>query len=94
MNELTIKAVLTESPYLYEEFYIKVTEENYRLVRKKLEYEKAKIISYLNKFKDAGIIKAINKPRNKRLQKELNVLINLKKDINKSIQQIKEFFYK
>jgi len=87
-----IKAVLYHSPKNIEIFNIKVDEFSYEIIIKKLESEKAKIIKYLNRLKDDGIIKWINRPKNKKIQSNLNELVKAKKIINNSIETIKTIY--
>lgn len=77
-----------------EIFQIKVTKDNYRNIRQKNEEQKQKIIKILKNLKEQGMIKAINKPRNKKIQFELNRLMKAKKDLDKTINLIKGFYSK
>jgi ferritin len=92
MTEIKINGVKIEKEI--EIFKIVVNDKNYILVRKKLESEQNKIIKYLKELRELGIIKSIKKPKNKRIKDQLNRLINTKKEIKKSINQIKQVFYK
>jgi hypothetical protein len=86
---IQINAVLFKSPEDIRIFPILVTKNNYLKVRGKLEFEKEKIINYLKRLKKDEIIKSIWIPKNKKIQKSLNQLCQVKRDISNSIQKIK-----
>ena len=92
--EIITKAVLVNSLTDIELFSIKVKYSNYKVVRKRLEYELKKIIDILKILKEQGQIKSISKPRNKKIQKQLNRLVDVKRIIKQSISNISEMFYK
>jgi len=94
MSEIMIQVVLIKDPYRFREFQVITSEKNYQLHRAKLEQEKKKIVNFLKDFKSQGVIKSVFIPKNKRIQKELNELVRLKKKIDNSIKKIKEFFYR
>ena len=94
MTEIMIDIVLIKDPYRFKEFSVVTTDKNYQLHRMKLEQEKEKIIKFLKKFKEEGIIRSIYIPKNKRIQKELDNLVRLKRKIDNSIQKIRGFFYR
>jgi len=71
-----------------------VNDDNYILIRKRLELEKRRAVDILIHMKSEGMIKAINKPKSFMHQKSINILMNAKGDINNSIIKIKEMFYK
>jgi len=75
-------------------FKIEVNDRNYIIIRKKLDLEYEKILKYLKKLKEEGYIKSIKRPKNRELKNQLKQLVNAKKEIKKSINQIKEIFYK
>ncbi len=89
---IKIKGVLFNSPDNIEILPISVHEENSKLVRKKLEFEKTKMINYLKYLKEINQIKSISKPSNKSPQYQLDKIVNSKKICNKSIQTIKTVF--
>ena len=92
--EIITKAVLVHSLENIELFSVKVNDGNYRLIRKRLEYESGKIINILKELKEQGQIKGISKPKNWRIQKQLNQLNDARKIIKQSISNISEIFYK
>ena len=92
MTEITIDVVLITDPYRYKEFKVETNNKNYLLHKRKLEMERGKIVKFLERFKEEGIIKSVWIPKNKRIQKELNQLVKLKRTIDKSLQKIKDFF--
>ena len=89
---MKLKGAIVKNKTEVDVFDIEVHSGNYELVRKKLESEKNKIISNLREYKKAGLIKSENCPKNKTIQKELNHLVESKKQINKSIMAIKKIF--
>lgn len=93
MNLIT-KGAIVHSLIDIEIFSIKVDEFNYQIVRKKLEFELQKIIQILRILKEDGEIKSISKPRSKKLQTCLNRIVEAKKVIKQSINNISEMFYK
>ena len=93
--KITINAVLFNSIDDIEEFPIVVTKTKYNLIAKKLESERQKIISYLIDLKEQGEIKSIfrpKKPNNKKVQKQLDNLVRLKKEIKQSIDKLKTIY--
>ena len=89
-----IHVVLVKDPYRFKEFEVITSEKNYQLHRAKLEQEKKKIVNFLKDFKSQGVIRSVYIPKNRRIQKELNELVRLKKKLDNSIKKIREFFYK
>lgn len=89
MIEIITKAYIVKG-FEVESFLIKVTEVNSLIVRKKLEYEQNKIINKLKQMKKQGLIKSIYIPKNRKLKKEINDLVEAKKGIKKSINKIKQ----
>jgi hypothetical protein len=59
------------------------------LVKKRLIFEQQKIIDILKKMENEGIIKSIFIPKNKKIQKDLDNLVRVKKEIKKSLEKIK-----
>jgi len=90
--EAKLKAYIFRSPEDTEEILIQVTSDNYLLVREKLKLEKNKIVDYFNRLKSDGLIKVIRKPKNKKMQKQLDKLVAVKKQINKTILDINTLF--
>jgi len=89
-----IKAVLVHAIDNIEIFNIGVDETKALLVRERLELEHKKIIQHLKDLKEIGVIKSIFIPKNRKIQKELNNLVNAKKQIKNSVYKIKTIFYK
>ena len=50
------------------------------------------IIDKLKLYNQAGLIGTVKKPRNKQLQKELDILVEKKRVIKNSIEQISKIF--
>ena len=75
-----------------KEFEVKVTNENFKIIRFLIDKEKDKIIDKLKLYKNAGMIGSIFYPRNKQIQKELNNLVRKKRILTKSIEQINNIF--
>jgi len=91
--KILVKAVKYNNPEDIKVFNIKLDENsNHNLIIKKLQSEKAKIINYLIRLKEQGIIKSINRPKNKKIKNQLNNLVAVKKIINNSIDIIKEVY--
>jgi len=91
---LTTNAVLVHDLENIEIFPISVNDNNYIKVRKKLEFEKYVIVCILKQMKDRGEIKSIWRPRNKKMQSTLDNIVKAKRTIDKSIDKIKELFYR
>jgi hypothetical protein len=98
MKEAIIKVVIIKSkvPLIVDRFEAKITEKNQLLARRKLEKHKEDIIKILKEFKSQGIIKSvfIPKSKNRKVQADLDRLVKIKTDINKSLGIIKEVFGK
>ena len=92
MQEIIIDVVLIRDAYRYKEFKATTDSQNFLLHRRKLEMERKKIVNILKKFNKEGLIKSVFIPKNKRIQKELNELVRLKRTIDKSLSKIREFF--
>lgn len=90
--ELILNAVIFNEFKDLEEFQIKVNDLNYQIVSKRLILEQRKIINLLKEFKEDGIIKSIYIPKNKKIQKDLDNLIRIKKEIKLNLRKIKEVF--
>lgn len=91
--KITIKAILFESPDNIRILPISVDDSNKILIRKKLEFERNKMIDYLKYLIEKEIIKSLFKPRNKSIQYQLDNIINAKKITNQSIQTVKTVFF-
>ena len=94
MENFQIKAYLFNSLEDIQPRFVFVTDKNYILVRKRLEFEKERAIKILRNLEKEGKIKWINRPKNKQYKKELQILMMAKKQINQSISQIKEMYYR
>ena len=81
---MIIKAVLMEKGI----FVIEVTKRNYKKVRLKLLSEQEKIIRRLKEYKEAGLIKSIYYPCNKKMQPTLDKFVEMKREIKKSLRMI------
>jgi len=90
--DLEINIVLFHSLENIETFTYKITEFNQLIVRRRLELEKRKIIDYLKDLKEAGVIKNINRPTNKKLQRSLTQIAKYKKTITNSLEKIKTIY--
>lgn len=77
-------------------FYIKVNENNFYLILKRMEIEKSDCLTILKTLKLNGKIKSISIPRTKdyELQIHINELMELKKLLSKNIKKIKEIYSK
>ncbi len=89
--EIIVKAVLFDE---LETFDIVVTKQNSLKIRMKLEQERDKIIKQLRTYKDAGLIKSIFYPRNKKMQEHLDKLVKCKKEMKKSLSKLIKVFRK
>ena len=92
MSEIIVKIILFKEGEI-DRFDAKVHDLNYKVIRKRLELEREKITDVFRDFKENDIIKGISKPRNKKMQKQLNIMIEDKCILTKSIKKIKVMFY-
>ena len=90
--ELIIKAIKVNGLGDTESFSVKITEQKALLIKGNQRLEKAKIIKILKDLEIGGEIKSIFIPKNKKIQKELDELVNAKKEIEKSLSKIIELF--
>ena len=75
--QITINGIIFHSDKNIEIFPILIDELNYRLILKKLESERNKIINYLKRLKSKGEIKSIFRPKNNlKLNTKLLILIS------------------
>jgi hypothetical protein len=88
--EIIIKAIIMHKKP--EIMSIRVNELNWKKIFLKLEFEKRKIINQLKRYEKQGLIKSIFIPKNKKIQSKLNQLIECKRIITKSLQQIDSVF--
>ena len=75
-----------------EVFVIEVDKINFREVRSALESERNRFIDKLREYKSAGIINSLSKPLNKPLQKELDDIVDKKRILKNSVEQINKIF--
>jgi len=87
--EVVTIAVIFRSPENVEVFPVRINEDNYILARGKMEFERDKIIDYLKSLREKGLIKSVYRPKNKKLQKQLNHLVKAKRSLAESINKIK-----
>lgn len=90
--ELIIKAYLIKNIRNIEELNVKVEPHNYILIRAKLESEYQKIVTYFKTLKRLEIIHSIFIPKNKKIQKKLDSLVKIKKEIKRSVEKINSVF--
>ena len=90
-RDLLIKVYKIKDLDFYEENKV-VNEVNYQMVKAKLEIDYNQIVNEFKKLKEQGLINSIYIPKNKKLQKEINTLITVKKDIKNSISKINSLF--
>lgn len=90
--KLTIKAAEFHELSNIETFYIEVSETQSKLIKKRLILERELMIDCLKTLKSGGIIGNIFQPKNKGIQKDLDRLVFIKKELKNSIQSIKEFY--
>ena len=95
MQEVNIIAVLIKEEGVIDRFHYSINSESKaRLVRKRLELERSKIVDFFKKLKEEGKIGSIYKPRNRHMQDHINRMIKAKKDIDESVKKIRDLFYK
>lgn len=86
--KVTTHGALFKDPNNIELFLIDVTADKYKLVRSKLVSERQKIIEYLKDLKDKGEIKSFLRPKNKKIQKHLDEICLIKRNMKKSIEKL------
>ena len=91
-QEIIIKAFLVEDMDNIKEINVRVTDLRCVIVKEKLKLEAGKIFNILKELKKAGVIKSIFIPKNRRLKKELDKLVHVKKQIKNSIDKINTLF--
>ena len=90
--ETRITAGLIDNDGKLETFLISVTDKNFRVVRKKIEFEIEKVRQiFRDMFKD-GKIKSLSKPRNEKTQDKIDKLAEFKEELKASIDKIKELY--
>ena len=89
--EALVKAFLFEHTEI-KQFNIRVSEDQHKKVKLKLEETYKQMVNYLKDLQKEGVIKSVWRPKNKQIQKHLNELIQAKRDIKKSIESMKEVF--
>ena len=90
--DITIKVYKVNSLTDIKEETKIVNEVNYLRVNAKLELDYENIVNLIKHMKESGIITNIFYPQNKKLQKEIDNLVKIKRDIKNSIRKIKEVF--
>ena len=78
--------------YDIEEFNIKINEENHKKIKLKLIEQKNIIINIFKDMKSKGLIKSLRIPHNKKWKKEIKELVEIKKELNKSIRYITNLY--
>ncbi|MHA1876758.1 MAG: hypothetical protein ACTSUC_09980 [Promethearchaeota archaeon] len=91
MNEIIIKVANIKKDNI-NEFYTKINDKNAYISREKLKIEIKKIINILKDLKKKGIISTIYYPKNKKCQESLDKLVNLKRQLKKSLEKINVVF--
>ena len=90
--EITIKVAIFSKARGIKTFLARVDETNNLITKKKLQYEREKIVNHLKLLKKLKEIKSIRKPKNKKIQSELNNYIDAKKIIKLAINKINTIF--
>jgi hypothetical protein len=75
-----------------EQIVATITEQNYKLARANQELQYQKIVNVFKRLKKEGQINSIFKPKNRKIQKEIDELIKTKRNIKKTINQLKDMF--
>lgn len=71
----------------------KIDNTNFIYFKFALIKERKKFVDKLKEYQNAGLIKWMNKPRNKYMQSELDDLVKKKKILKESLEQINKIFY-
>lgn len=79
-------------PVKVDSFLASINENNSKIAKKNLEHNYKKIVLYLKDLKDRGQINSVLKPKNKRMQTDLDKLVKIKKELKDSINKIKTIF--
>ena len=87
--EIKVSAILFHEPTKIEEFIVTANEKNYKLIIKKLEAERQKIINHLKDLKNQEQIKSVFRPKNKQIQVHLDKICKLKKQSKQNINKLK-----
>ncbi len=97
--EIIVKVFVVHKPNLIDEFQAKVGNgeakgelNNYLLVKKNQEMQYEVLVEYLKSLKKKEIITSVFQPKNKKLQKELDTIVRVKRTIKKSLSQIRTAF--
>ena len=91
--DIVVEGVLIHNPNDIETFPVRLSQDNFLLVKEKLDYERSKIVGYFKALKQEGVIKSNHRPKNKKIQKHLDELVKLKKKMKNSIEKI-DMIYK
>jgi len=75
-----------------EPFTATVTKETAIKARGRLEIERRNIINHLRKLQEQGEIKSVFRPKNKKIQQQLNDLVKAKKILKESVEKIRMIF--
>jgi len=75
-----------------EYFAVEISKDNSEIAKEKLKKEHKKIVDILKMLKEEGKIKSIFRPRNKKIQEQLDGLVNLKREIKKALKKISIIF--
>ena len=86
--ELVIKVAKIDK----DAFGVQVNKDNYNVILKLLQEQRINIINKLKEYNATGLIGTIKYPRNKYIQPELDTLVERKRVINNSIEQINKLF--
>jgi len=76
----------------FEEICINVEEESKPYVVGKLKSEIKYIVDFFKKLKELGEINSIWRPKNKKLQKEIDKLVDIKKKLKQDIRKMNIIF--
>jgi hypothetical protein len=90
--EIIIKGFLIESLGNIKKYNLDVNKGDSKMIYGKLEEQNKKAIDILKRLKKSGKINSIYIPKNKKIQKELNELVETKREIKKSLNKLKQLY--
>lgn len=90
--KISSEVVLFNSPEDVQVSMATFNEHQSKKIAQALSYQKSKMVDYLKGLKEEGVIKTIFRPKNKKIQKQLDLIVNAKRKINKTLEKIEIIF--
>jgi len=90
--ETIVKTYIIKELRNIQEKNIKVTKNNYVMVMERMKFDYNQAVLILRDLKESGIIQSVYIPKNKKIQGELDNLVNCKRILRCSMSKLRTIF--